>query len=148
MKLFLYFFLFLFLNCQSQDRGNKGMSQKKEISFEDKYHYPFSLTQKDFLLIDSQEKMDDIFKIIHQNNGGNRLSPIPSIAENEIYIIIKPLLKNANDVSIEKISFSKSILFIEVREFDNPDFNRMSRTSPNILLKLLGNINIKNIIIK
>lgn len=148
MKLFLYFFLFLFLNCQSQDKGNKPVSSKKEISFEDKYHYPFSLTQKDFFIIDSQEKMDEIFKIIHQNNQGNRFSPIPAIVEGETYIIIKPQLKNTNDVLIDNISLSKNTLYVKVKEFNNPDVEKSNRNAPNILLKLLEPTIIKKTIIQ
>jgi hypothetical protein len=146
MKIYLYFFLFLFLNCQSQIASSKAVSQGKEISFEDKYHYPFSLTHKDFLIIDSQDKMDEVFSLIHKRNEGNRFSPIPAIVENETYIIVKPRLKNSNDISIDAIRLIKNTLYIKVTEFDNPDLNTTSRTSPNILLKLSGNITFKKII--
>ncbi|VXB30580.1 MULTISPECIES: hypothetical protein [Chryseobacterium] len=145
MKLYLYFLFFLFVNCQSQIAGNNALSQGKDIQFEDQYHYPFTLSKKDFIIINSQEKMDEIFKIIHQKNKGNRFSPIPTVIENETYIIIKPYLKNSNDISIDKISLIKNTLYIKVTEFDNPDFQKASRVSPNILLKLSGNINFKNI---
>lgn len=145
MKLYLHFLFFLFVNCQSQIAGNNGLSKEKDIQFEDQYHYPFSLIEKDFVIINSQEKMDEIFKIIHQKNKGNRLSPIPTVIENETYIIIKPHLKNSNDVSIDKISLIKNTLYIKVTEFNNPDFQKTSRVSHNILLKLSGNINFKNI---
>ena len=148
MRLYLYFFLFLFLNCQSQIVSNNVVSQGKEIQFEDKHHYPFALTQTDFLLINSQQSMDEVFNLIHQKNIGNRFSPIPTIVENETYIIIKPQLKNSNDVSINSISLIKNILYIKVSEFDNPDFKKTNRASPNILLKLNENITFKKIIIK
>lgn len=137
--------LFLFINCQSQIVGNNVLSQRKEIQFEDQYHYPFTVSQKDFVIINSQEKMDEIFKIIHQKNKGNRFSPIPTVIKNETYIIIKPHLKNSNDVSIDKISLVRNTLYIKVTEFNNPDFQKTSRVSPNILLKLSGNVNFKNI---
>lgn len=148
MKIYLYFFLFLFLNCQSQVVSSNAVSQRKEIRFEDKYHYPFTLTQQKFLLIHSQQKMDEVFKLIHKNNKENRFSPIPTIVENETYLIIKPPLKDSNDVLIEKISLDKNILYVKITEFDNPDFNESSRISPNILLKLEGNIAFKKITIK
>ncbi len=103
MRLCLSFFLFLFLNCQSQIVSRNVMHEEKEIQFEDKIHYLFSLASKDFLIINSQQKMDEVFKLIHQKNIGNRFSPIPAIVENETYLIIKPCLKNSNDVSIDKI---------------------------------------------
>ncbi|MCA6068866.1 hypothetical protein JI747_017000 [Chryseobacterium sp. RG1] len=91
--------------------------------------------------------MDEVFKCIHNNNKGNRFSPIPVLVENETYLIIKPPLKDSNDVSIEKVSLDNNILYIKVTEFDNPDFNKTNRVSPNILLKLTGKITFKNITI-
>ncbi|HAO08501.1 MAG TPA: hypothetical protein DCQ50_16315 [Chryseobacterium sp.] len=145
MRLYLFFFLFLFLTCQSQIASNKVMSPRKEIQFEDKNHYPFTLIRKDFLLINSQQKMDEIFTIIHRKNVGNRFSPIPSITEDETYIIVKPSLKNSNDVSIEAITFDKNTLYIKVKEFNNPDFNEKSRIPPDILLKLNENLSVKKV---
>lgn len=148
MRIYLYFLLLLFVNCQSQIADNNALPQGKEIQFEDQYHYPFTLSSKDFVIINSQEKMNEIFKIIHQKNKGNRLSPIPTVVENETYILIKPQLKNSNDVSLDKISLIKNTLYIKVKEFNNPDFRKASRFSPNVLLKLSGNISFKKIIIQ
>ncbi len=142
MRLFLYFFLFLFLSCRSQVGIETAMPQK-QISFEDKNHYPFSLIPQNFLVIDTQEKMDGIFRIIYQKNGGNRFSPIPTVVENELYIVIKPPLKNSNDVSIDAIAFHNNRLYVTVTEFHNPDFSKTSRISPNILLKLNQKLDIK-----
>lgn len=146
MRSLLYFFLLILLNCQSQVAGSKTMPVGKEIPFEDKYHYPFTLTPKDFLIISSQEIMDEVFDLIHQRNVGNRFSPIPAVSENETYIIIKPKLKNSNDVSIDSISLDHDTLYIKISELDNPDFKKASRVSPDILLKLTGNVNFKKII--
>lgn len=148
MKIHLCFFLFLFLNCQSQIVSSNGVLKGKEIQFEDKYHYLFTLTSKDFLLINSQQKMDEVFKLIHNKNKGNRFSPIPALVENETYLIIKPPLKDSNDVLIKKISLENNILYIKVTKFDNPDFSKTNKVSPNTLLKLTGNITFKKITIK
>lgn len=148
MRLYLYFFLLLFLNCQSQVAGNIVVRKGKPIPFEDKNHYTFSLTSKDFLIIQSQEQMDEIFSIIHQHNSGNRFSPIPAVIENETYLIIKPRLQNTNDVAIDSVIVDKDILYVTVTPFDNPDFSKKSRLSPNILLKLTGNVSFKKVTIK
>ncbi|WP_378106036.1 hypothetical protein [Chryseobacterium sp. sg2396] len=120
----------------------------KQIAYEDKNHYPFSLTSKDFLMIDSQEKMDEVFRIIHQHTNGKRFSPIPAVMENETYLVIKPDLKNSNDISVESVVLNKDILYVQVKAFENPDFRKESRFSPNILLKLKGKVSFKKITIK
>ncbi|WP_128414363.1 hypothetical protein [Chryseobacterium sp. Leaf394] len=122
------------------------MSYSKVIHFEDKYHYPFTLTQKDFLIITSQEKMDEVFGLIHQNSKGNRYSPVPAVVKDETYVLVKPKLKNSNDVLIEEISLNKNILYLKIKEFYNPDFEKSARKPPNILLKLTGNIRFKKVI--
>ncbi len=146
MKGLLCFFLLMLLNCQSQVAGSRMMPAGEKIQFEDKYHYPFTLTSKDFLIISSQEIMDEVFDLIHQHNTGNRFSPVPAVTENETYVIIKPELKNTDDVSIDAISLDHNTLYIKISEFDNPDFKNASRVSPNILLKLSGRVNFKNVI--
>ncbi len=135
MKLDLYFFLFFFLNCQSQTDSRYSMLYGKEIQFEDKHNYPFTLAQKDFLIINSQEKMDEVFTLIHQRNERNRFPPISRITESETYFIIKPHLKNFNDVSIDKISSEKNILYTKVSEFMNPDFNKTTECFAEIKWK-------------
>lgn len=146
MKIHLYFYLFLFLNCQSQTVTNTALSQKEEIKFEDNYHYPYSLTEKDFFIIDTQEKMDNIYSIIHIKNGGRRLSPIPNITSEDTFIIIKPQLKNSNDVSVEKMTLDQETLYVKVKALNNPNLSQTNRTSPNILLKVLNKISVKRVV--
>lgn len=146
MKIHYYIYLFLFLNCQSQTANYNTLSQKAYIQFEDNYHYQYSLTEKNFLVIDTQDKMDNIYSIIHSKTGGRRLAPIPTITDEETYIIIKPALKNANDISVEKITLEKETLYVKVKAFNNPNLLQTSRTSPNILLKLLKKVSPKKII--
>ncbi|KAA0130532.1 hypothetical protein FY557_02065 [Chryseobacterium sp. SN22] len=92
--------------------------------------------------------MDEVFRIIHQHTQGKRFSPIPAMVENATYVIIKPVLKNTNDVSVESIILDKDILYIKVKAFENPDFRPESRLSPNILLKLTGRVTFKKVTVK
>lgn len=146
MRPFLYFFLFLFLSCRSQIGIDHAM--QKSVSFEDKNHYSFTITSENYLVIDNQYKMDEVFRIIHQKNTGNRFSPIPAIVENETYLILKPVLKNSNDVLIDSVSFHKNVLYVKVKEFENLDLSKASRITPNILLKLNEKLDIKEVIIQ
>lgn len=147
MRPFLYLFFFLFLSCRSH-AGVETAMQQQHISFEDKNHYQFTIISQDFLIINDQDKMDEVFRIIHQKNSGNRFSPIPAIVENETYLIIKPPLKNSNDVLIDSVSFHENILYIKVKEFENPDFDKANRISPNILLKLNEKLEIKKVFVQ
>ncbi|MDQ1097502.1 MULTISPECIES: hypothetical protein [Chryseobacterium] len=143
MKIYLFFLGFLFLQCQSQN-GRKSAVHTQNITFEDRTHYSFSVT-RDFLIIDSQEKMDGIFTLIHQKSTGNRLAPIPAVIPGETYVIVKPELKDSNDVHIEAISLNGNTLVLKIKPFDNPDFDPRSRANPSILLKLNGDIRFENI---
>ena len=146
MRIHLYFFLLLFLNCQSQTFSKHSMSQKSEIQFEDYYHYSYSLTEKKFLVIDTQDKMDKVYSIIHKKNGGQRLAPIPTVTDEDTFIVIKPVLKNSNDVLVEKMILDKETLYVKVKAFNNPNFSQTSRISPNIILIILKKLSVKKII--
>ena len=143
MKYTLLLLVFSFIGCVSQALD----SAKTLIAFEDVYHYPYQLISEKFEIIDTQERMDEVFSIIHKNSLGNRLAPIPGITETESYLIFKPVLKNSNDVEIEEMYLQKDILYIKVREFENPQLANTNRVAPDILVKLLKKVSIKTITI-
>ena len=125
-----------------------AVSATKEIlSFEEVNHYPYSLTSKNYLWINDQEKMDEIFSIIHKQSGGLRLAPIPTIMDDSSYLIFKPTLKNSNDIEITEIYLQNNILNINVKPLENPDLRAGSRISPNVLVKILKKITDKKITI-
>ncbi|WP_234111232.1 MULTISPECIES: hypothetical protein [Chryseobacterium] len=129
---------------------NKSMNQPKpasiqEIQFEDLNHFLYSLTQEKFLLISDQKKMDEIYAIIHQENGGGRMAPIPTISEDESYLIFKPELKNTNDIEILKIYLKNGILNVDVKPFNDPQRSSASRVSPNVMVKLHSRVSSKRI---
>ena len=125
-----------------------AVSATKEIlSFEEVNHYPYSLTSKNYLWINDQEKMDEIFSIIHKQSGGLRLAPIPTIMDDSSYLIFKPTLKNSNDIEITEIYLQNNILNINVKPLENPDLRAGSIISPNVLVKILKKITDKKITI-
>lgn len=131
------------IGCNSQ--AGKGVSE--EISFEEGNHYSYDLTSEKYLLLDTQEKMNAVYKIIHSHTKGNRLAPIPIVAQDESYFIFKPVLKNSNDIQIKEILLSDNIVYIKVKEFNNPEVSQSSRKSPNVIVKLLKKVDSKKIII-
>lgn len=135
--------MFSFIGCASQALN----FTKTPIVYEDVYHYPYHLIAGKFKIIDSQEKMDEVFTIIHKNSVGNRLAPILGIVDTESYLIFKPVLKNTNDVEIEEMYLLNEILYINLKEFDNPQLAKANRVAPNILVKLLKKVSIKTITI-
>jgi len=145
MKFILCFLLISFANCQSLTVKKMDRSGFINIPFEDQFHYPFPLIKNNFLVIDTQEKIDQIFAVIHQKTGGGRLAPIPTITPYETYIIIKPVLKNNNDIIIQNVSLNNKVLTVTIKEFDNPDFKKESRTSPDVLFKLMKKVSVKKI---
>ena len=125
-----------------------AVSATKEIlSFEEVNHYTYSLTSKNYLWINDQEKMDEIFSIIHKQSGGLRLAPIPTIMDDSSYLIFKPTLKTSNDIEITEIYLQNNILNINVKPLENPDLRAGSRISPNVLVKILKKITDKKITI-
>ena len=135
-------------SVEKVSKVTSAVSATKEIlSFEEVNHYPYSLTSKNYLWIDDQEKMDEIFSIIHKQSGGIRLAPIPTIMDDSSYLIFKPTLKNSNDIEITEIYLQNNILNINVKPLENPDLRAGSRISPNVLVKILKKITDKKITI-
>ena len=135
-------------SVEKVSKVTSAVSATKEIlSFEEVNHYPYSLTSKNYLWIDDQEKMDEIFSIIHKQSGGLRLAPIPTIMDDSSYLIFKPTLKNSNDIEITEIYLQNNILNINVKPLENPDLRAGSRISPNVLVKILKKITDKKITI-
>ena len=135
-------------SVEKVSKVTSAVSATKEIlSFEEVNHYPYSLTSKNYLWIDDQEKMDEIFSIIHKQSGGLRLAPIPTIMDDSSYLIFKPTLKNSNDIEITEIYLQNNILNINVKPLENPDLRAGSIISPNVLVKILKKITDKKITI-
>ena len=135
-------------SVEKVSKVTSAVSATKEIlSFEEVNHYPYSLTSKNYLWINDQEKMDEIFSIIHKQSGGLRLAPIPTIMDDSSYLIFKPTLKNSNDIEITEIYLQNNILNINVKPLENPDLRAGSRISPNVLVKILKKIADKKITI-
>ena len=135
-------------SVEKVSKVTSAVSATREIlSFEEVNHYPYSLTYKNYLWINDQEKMDEIFSIIHKQSGGLRLAPIPTIMDDSSYLIFKPTLKTSNDIEITEIYLQNNILNINVKPLENPDLRAGSRISPNVLVKILKKITDKKITI-
>ncbi|MCZ2082777.1 MAG: hypothetical protein LC112_00775 [Flavobacteriales bacterium] len=140
---YLYMFLVvLFFSCDSQSAN----AAADKINFEEVSHFFYPLISEQYLVLNTQEKIDSVYKVIHSKSPGNRLAPIPSLSDNESYIIFKPLVKNSNDVEIKEISQKGNTIYVDVGEFHNPDVQKSSRISPYVLVKLLKKVNPKKIV--
>ena len=142
MKCFSFLVFLFFISCDSQ-----SPAKKVKVEFEDIYHHYFTLTPSNFMIINSQEKMKEVYAAIYKNYGGKRSAPIPSVTADEKYVVIKPTLKNSNDVEIENVEVLNKTLYITVKPFQNPDVAKSSRLSPNILMKIYIKSNLKKVII-
>ena len=131
------------IGCNSQ--AGKGVSEK--IDFEEGNHYSYHLTSEKYLLLETQEKMNAVYKIIHSHSKGNRLAPIPTVMPDEFYFIFKPVLTNSNDIEIKEILLSDNFVYVEVKELNNPDVPKSSRISPTVLVRTLKKVDPKKIII-
>lgn len=144
MNYFLSFLLILFLNCDSQ--SIKAPSD--DIDFEEVHHFSYQLISQNSLLLDNQDKIESVYKVIHSKTEGNRLAPIPTLMPNETYLVFRPILKNSNDVEIKSVLMKNNALYIKVAEFNNPEMEKQSRHSPSILIKISKKIKPTKIIIE
>lgn len=147
MKSLIIFALLVFVGCSSQMKKSDLNQSNCEIDFEDRNHYAITLTEKPFQVIENQSEMNMIFKKLRNQSTSTKMSPIPVVEADKTFIIFKPILKSTNDVEILKVYLSNENLYIDVKPFSNPQIDSKSRVSPNIFIKLLKKVHIKNLII-
>lgn len=135
------------MNCTSYTAQKTEKNNVAPIDFEELNHYNYSLTPKSFVVIDTQQKMDKLFSIIHKKSSGNRLSPIPTVYGNseETYLLFKAEVQKTNDIQIKEMRFKDGHLMLYVVPLNNPEFDQSSRTAPNVLVKILRKITISKV---
>lgn len=141
MKYFFTFFLFTILSCNSQLQT----PMKTSLNFEMVNHFPYPIIKGDFQVLDTQEKIDAVYAIIHSKTEGNRLAPIPSYSAEETYVVIKPTLKSENSVEINTISLQEKTLNIDLKEINDPQINPSKGISPYVLVKILEKVSANKI---
>lgn len=136
MKYFFTLLLFAFFSCNSQLKA----PTKLPLNFEMVNYFTYPIIAGDFEILNSQEKIDAVYAIIHSKTEGNRLAPIPNYSTEETYIVLKPELKKENSIEIKSISLSGQTLLVELQELNDPQINPTTKVSPYVLVKILDKI--------
>ena len=147
---FLYIFsLIFFVGCSSQSMNTSDHSKESKINvpFEEMNHFPYDLVTEKYVIVNTQEKMDKIFKTIYKNGSGGRTAPIPTVVEGESYLIFKPVLKTSNEVQVSEIYLNNNILYVELLPLNDPQLENSSREAPTVLVKLLKRVNAEKVIL-
>lgn len=143
MKALVFFLVISLFGCGSQSKN----SVVNKIEFEVVNHFQYQLISSQFQIVDTQEKMDAIFSIIHKNSVGPRFPPIHTVSDQETYLVFKTPLKNFNDVEIVEVSLEGKTLHIYFKEIDNPQLAKTSRLTPNVLIKILKKIEVHKLVL-
>lgn len=149
--LYLISFL-LFFSCNIQP-GNplqgteSSQSKQVNIPFEEITQFPYQITAERFLILDSQQKIDDVYASINAKNKGSRMAPIPTYTGEETYLVIKPVLKTTNSVSVDHIFQKGDTLYVAVKPVNDPQQSASSRVAPNVIIKLEQKISAQKVII-
>lgn len=131
MKYLIAIVLFTFLCCESQVKKSEG----KTLNFETVNQFSYPIIKGNFQVLNSQEKIDAVYKIIHSKTEGNRLAPIPTYSEDETYFVFKPASKSINEIEISEILLQGKTLNISFKE-NTISTHPNDMVSPYILVKI------------
>ena len=145
LRYLLYFSLLIHLfSCQNA-KMNSGNMEVKEVEFEEANQVNIKLIGSEFKILKSQNEINNIYKIINDNNPSPRKTPIPIFEENETYIVLQPKIERS-DFVVEGISEINQSLQIAIHQYDNPEFK--NKKYPAIIIKLNKKSNYDNVKIK
>lgn len=84
--------------------------------------------------LDLYDKLDD--------KKFSRSAPIPTLSDDEFFIVLKPQLKKIQygDIEIVKIKEENSALNIYYKEITNEEYSLNKHTNPILILRLKGSI--------
>lgn len=140
MKYLIAIILFTFLSCESQVKKPMG----NILTFETINQFSYPIIKGDFQVLNSQEKIDAVYAIIHSKTEGNRLAPIPAYTEDETYFVFKPSSKSKNEVEVTEISLQGKTLNINLKE-STVSAHPNEMISPYILMKIPEKIIVEKI---
>lgn len=135
MNYLFYFLLFFLLTCAVKSPA----APVEAIDYELVSRFSFPVIKGNTMVLNSQEKIDDLYKTVRRHSQGNRYPPIPVYSEEETYIVIKAEENAYNPAAITKIELGNDTLLVFIRR--DSTLKKSTLEFRYILLKLNKKIN-------
>ncbi|MGG5210338.1 hypothetical protein ACQWU4_15550 [Chryseobacterium sp. MIQD13] len=151
--LLLIFLLFLFglggaLGCANVSATKNAVEAQSvmsknnnEIKFSEVRRLNKDIPLKEYTILQSFEETVKLYSLMADKRF-SRGAPIPTLAENEFLLVLKPKLKTKQygDIEIEKIEEEKSVLNVYYKEINNEEYLLNKEKNPILILKIEGKV--------
>lgn len=150
IRLVIFSFLWLVagLNCgnsvlaKSDIKTNTAVIVDKDfINFSEVRRLNRDVDLREFIILTTFNQTLDLYRKL-EDKKFPRSEPIPTLFDNEFFIVVKPQLKKLKygDIDVVRIEEKKSILNVYYKEIKNEEYSLNKQKNPILILRLKGNI--------
>jgi len=143
-----YLLLVVGLNCSNSVLGKSDIKMDKSIMMQDNF-VGFSeekrlnkdIDLKEFVILTTFNQTLDIYSKLNDKKF-SRSEPIPTLFDDEFFILLKPRLKmfKYGDIDVVKIEKEKSVLNVYYTEIKNEEYLLNKQKNPILILRLKGDV--------
>ncbi|MCD0477400.1 hypothetical protein LPB90_02955 [Chryseobacterium sp. LC2016-29] len=143
-----YLLLVVGLNCSNSVLGKSDIKMDKSIMMQDIF-VGFSeekrlnkdIDLKEFVILTTFNQTLDIYSKLNDKKF-SRSEPIPTLFDDEFFILLKPRLKmfKYGDIDVVKIEKEKSVLNVYYTEIKNEEYLLNKQKNPILILRLKGDV--------
>ncbi|WP_139419190.1 hypothetical protein [Chryseobacterium mulctrae] len=148
LVIFSFLWLVAVLNCgnsvqpTSDMKTNTVMIAKESfIDFSEVRRLNKDIDLKEFMILATFDQTLDLYGKL-EDGKFSRSEPIPTLFDNEFFIVLKPLLKKLKygDINVVRIEEKNSVLNVYYKEIKNDEYLSNKQKNPILILRLKGNI--------
>lgn len=143
-----YLLLVVGLNCSNSVLGKSDIKMDKSIMMQDNF-VGFSeekrlnkdIDLKEFVILTTFNQTLDIYSKLNDKKF-SRSEPIPTLFDDEFFMLLKPRLKmfKYGDIDVVKIEKEKSVLNVYYTEVKNEEYLLNKQKNPILILRLKGDV--------
>lgn len=148
MMVLSYLLLVVGLNCSSFALGKSDiktnkliMMQDNSVGFSEERRLNKDIDLKEFVILTTFNQTLDIYSKLNDKKF-SRSEPIPTLFDDEFFMLLKPRLKvfKYGDINVLKIEKEKSVLNVHYTEIENEEYLLNKQKNPILILRLKGNV--------
>jgi len=148
LVIFSFLWLVAVLNCGNSVQPTSDMktitvmiAKESFIDFSEVRRLNKDIDLKEFMILATFDQTLDLYGKL-EDGKFSRSEPIPTLFDNEFFIVLKPQLKKLKygDINVVRIEEKNSVLNVYYKEIKNDEYLSNKQKNPILILRLKGNI--------
>ncbi|AZB30075.1 hypothetical protein [Chryseobacterium balustinum] len=117
------------------------MMQDNSVGFSEERRLNKDIDLKEFVILTTFNQTLDIYSKLNDKKF-SRSEPIPTLFDDEFFMLLKPRLKifKYGDIDVVKIEKEKSVLNVYYTEIENEEYLLNKQKDPILILRLKGGV--------